>query len=284
MRRLAIALLACELVSGLRLLVPAGPRVGARAGDVRMKATPRVPYKAPGMDSPQWIDVYNRMYRERIMFLGQDITDDFANTMIAVLLYLESEDATSPVAMYFNVAGGMTKAGLAMHDTMRIMPYDIQTVNMGMSAQVAAFLVAGGTKGKRFALPNARFLMQNPRIDPPVDDEGNPIRIPMQATEMQLEVQECLRDKKRVLEGFSRFTGRSVELLQQDFKRDFWLTAREATQYGLVDQLLLPKRADKALSQDIQFGQFGTEQRFQGQAFAGPSTDASGGAPPPSAA
>ena len=121
---------------------------------------PQVPYKYPGMESPQWISVYNRMYRERIMFLGQDIDDDYANMMIAVLLYLESEDANSPASMYFNVAGGVTKAGLAMYDTMRIMPYDIQTVNMGIAAEVAAFLVAGGTPGKRFALPNARFMLQ----------------------------------------------------------------------------------------------------------------------------
>jgi len=217
--------------------------IEARRVAMMPQSVPQVPYKYPGMESPQWISVYNRMYRERIMFLGQDIDDDYANMMIAVLLYLESEDANSPASMYFNVAGGVTKAGLAMYDTMRIMPYDIQTVNMGIAAEVAAFLVAGGTPGKRFALPNARFMLQNPRIDPPIDAEGNPRTRIMQATEMQLEVQETLRDKKRMLEGLSRFTGRSVELLQQDFKRDFYLNAQEATQYGLVDQLLLPKRA-----------------------------------------
>jgi len=206
--------------------------------------TPKVPWKAPGMENPQWIDIYNRMYRERIMFIGQGIDDNFANTIISVLLYLESEDAKSPVAMYYNVGGGVMKSGLAMYDTMRIMPYDIQTVNMGICAQVSAFLVAGGTKGKRFALPNARFAMQNPGIMPPVDEKGNPRQRPMQATEMQLEVEETLRDKKRMLEGFSRFTGRPVDRLEQDFLRDFYLTADEAMQYGLVDQLLLPKRAD----------------------------------------
>jgi ATP-dependent Clp protease protease subunit len=203
--------------------------------------TPRVPYKFPGTQDPTWIDIYSRMYRERIMFLGQDIDDSMANQIIAVLLYLESEDAKSPIAMYFNVRDGALKAGLAMHDTMRIMPYEIQTVNMGMCAQVAAYLVAAGTPGKRYALPNAQFRMENPRIDPPVDNEGKPRQRIMQATEMQLEVQEALRDKKRMLLGLSQFTGRPVETLEQDYMRDFYLSAKEATKYGLVDQLLMPK-------------------------------------------
>lgn len=146
------------------LRVPPGYRHGrvpfSRASVGMAGGTPRVPWKAPGMESPQWIDVYNRMYRERIIFLGQGLDDNFANMMISVMLYLESEDATSPVAMYFNVPGGIMKSGLAMYDTMRIMPYQIQTVNIGLCAQAAAFLVAGGSKGKRFALPNARFAMQ----------------------------------------------------------------------------------------------------------------------------
>jgi len=220
---------------------PLSPRAAAsRAAGVAM-ATPRVPYKPTGSEFTQWVDIYNRMYRERIMFLSQPIDDDFANVIIAVLLFLESEDANAPVSMYFNVPGGVMKSGLAMHDTMANMPYEIQTVNMGLAAQVSASLVAGGTPGKRYALPNARFVMQNPRIQQPVDEEGNPRTRIMQATEMRLEVAEVLRDKRRMLEGFSQFTGRSMELLEQDFKRDFYLNAEEALQYGLVDQILLPK-------------------------------------------
>jgi len=140
--------------------------------------------------------------------------------------------------MYCNIGGANIKSGLALYDTMRTMPYPIQTVNMGMSAQMGAFLVAGGTKGKRYALPNSRFAMMNPRMDPPYDNEGKPIRIPMQATEMQLEVEEVLRNKKRMLEGFQEFTGRPVELLRSDFGRDFYLDADEALQYGLIDKVL----------------------------------------------
>lgn len=221
-------------------------------------STPRVPYKYPGSDSPQWVDIYNRMYRERIMFLSQGIDDGLANSMIAVLLYLESEDAMSPVSMYCNIPGGNIKSGLALYDTIRTMPYDIMTVNMGICANVGAFIVAGGTKGKRYSLPNSRFVMQNPRIDPPVDDEGKPRTRIMQATEMQLEVAEVLRDKKRMLQGFSQVTGRPYDLMEKDFSRDFYLTSGEAMQYGLIDQLLAPKRPDKQKSKEaFAFGTFG---------------------------
>jgi len=176
--------------------------------------------------------------------------------------------------MYCNVPGGVMKSGLAMYDTMRIMPYNIQTVNMGMCAQIGAFLVAGGTQGMRFGLPNSRFMMQNPRIEEPVDNEGNPRQRVMQATEMKLEVQEVLRDKKRMLEGFSAFTGRSIQALQRDFGRDFYLNAYEARQYGLIDSLLLPDRPSKLATDEIKFGAFGgKEQRYQPNKPASVSDD-----------
>jgi ATP-dependent Clp protease protease subunit len=237
------------LVAGLALVGHA-PATGRARGQVAMKATPRVPFKSRDSDYTQWVDIYNRMYRERIIFLSQDIDDDFANVMISVLLYLESEDSKSPVSMYFNVAGGKTKPGLALHDTMTNMPYDIQTVNMGIVAETAAFLVAGGTPGKRFALPNSRFLMQSPSMMPPMDNEGKPIQRVMQATEMQLEVAEVLRDKRRLLEGYSQFTGKPMQELEQDFKRDFFLNAQEAMDYGLVDKLTMPKRLAKLKAKD----------------------------------
>ena len=285
MRGLLVASLATSAAAFGVAPAPRGRVASPRASPQMAGGTPRVPWKAPGMENPQWIDVFNRMYRERIMFLGQSVDDNFANTIIAVLLYLESEDAKAPASMYFNVGGGVMKSGLAVYDTMRIMPYEIQTVNMGMCAQVSAFLVAGGTKSKRYALPNARFAMQvrcmgaavpfsvafflrcrtesalrvtlyvvptfvpqNPSIMPPLDEKGNPVMRPMQATEMKLEVEETLRDKKRMIEGFSSFTGRPIEHINQDFLRDFYLTADEAVQYGLVDQLLLPKRPEKIAS------------------------------------
>jgi len=224
-------------------VAPQGVSGARRSAPPQMmpSGTPRVPYRYPGTELTQWVDIYNRMYRERIIFLGEGIDDNYANNMIAVMLYLESDDATAPVSMYFNVPGGATKPGLAMHDTMQMMPYKIQTVNLGMCAQISAFLVASGTPGARMALPNARFLMTNPRIDPPRDNEGRPIQRPMQATEMRLEVAEVLRDKKRLLGGFSKFTGRSIDTLETDFKRDFFLSGDEAVEYGLIDRILAPK-------------------------------------------
>ena len=228
MLQLSAALATGLLGAGLAppLAPPMSTPLRTRAPLMMPRATPRVPYKAAGMDTPQWVDIYNRMYRERIMFLGQGINDDVANTIIAVLLYLESEDASSSVSMYCNVGGGIMKSGLAIYDTMRIMPYDIQTVNMGMCAQVAAFVVAGGTPGKRFALPNSRFYMSNPGIAPMYDNEGRPRTRIMQASEMKLEVEEVIREKKRMLEGFSRFTGRSIDSLRDDFKRTCRSTKR----------------------------------------------------------
>lgn len=230
---------------GQQHLRPAAPRAAVAM------ATPRVPYTYRGMEgTPVWINLYDRMYRERIMFLSQPIEDSYANTIIAVLLYLETENAKDPAAMYANVNGGATKSGLAIYDTMRMMPYPIQTVNMGMCSQVGTFLVAGGTKGKRYSLPNALFRMDNPGLYPRLDEEGRPMRRPMQATEMQLEVEEVIRDKKRLLEGFSEFTGRSVDQMRTDMGRDFYLSAPEAVQYGLIDSLLKPKRPSKIASKD----------------------------------
>ena len=215
------------------------------------------------------VNIYNRMYRERIIFLGNYIDDGFANQMIAVLLYLESESAQDSVGMYCNIGGGVMKSGLALYDTMRIMPYPIQTVNMGMCAGTGAFLVAGGTQGKRFALPNSRFRMSNPRMDPPYDNEGKPIYKPMQATEMQLEVEEVLRDKQRMLDGFSTFTGQPKSQLERDFLRDFYLVADEAKEYGLIDSILQPKEAGK--------DSFGNEAKTLDVIGSPPSASGGGG-------
>ena len=241
----ALGLLANGVRAPTRPTAAAAPQQRSSTPLMMPKSTPMIPYKYPGMDSPQWVNIYNRMYRERIMFLGEGIDDNLANQIIAVLLYLESEDALSPVGMYCNIGYSKMKSSLALYDTMRTMPYPIQTVNLGMSAQMGAFLVAGGTKGMRYALPNSRFAMVNPSLDPPYDNEGKPIFRRMQATEMQLEAEEGLRDKKRMLEGFSEFTGRSVDVLRSDFKRDFYLSANEALEYGLVDKILMPKNPNK---------------------------------------
>jgi len=195
-------------------------------------AVPRVPYKAPGSQSYEFIDIFNRLYRDRILFVSQDIDDEFANQMIAILLFLDQEDATAPVTMYFNTPGGFTNAGMAVYDCMMAMKYPIVTLNLGLAASMGAFLCGAGTKGQRMALPNSRFLIQAP---------GLPDLTRGVASEVALEVYEVLRQRDRIIEGFHRMTGRPIEQLRKDFNRDLYLTAYEAREYGLIDSILQPK-------------------------------------------
>lgn len=193
--------------------------------------TPKVPYKWPGYQKPVMINVFSRLYRERIMFLNGGLNDDSANNIIAVMLQLESEDPKKLVQLYCNIPGADTKAGLAIYDTMGFMPYEIQTLNMGLCAGMGAFLAAAGTKGKRVALPNAQFVLTNPAMG----GQGQ-----MQATDIQLEVEEVLRSKKRVHDELSRLTGQPIEKIGEDLKREFWLSSEEAKEYGLIDSIALP--------------------------------------------
>jgi len=230
-------------------MTPSLPVVRTLAPQMR---TPQVPYKYPAGASgagyrydttyTSWIGVYDRIIRERIVFVNGYMNDQAANYNIGLLLYLQNEDASRPVNMYCNIAGGVTKSGLAVYDAMRLMPFDIQTLNMGICGEVGAFIVAGGTKGQRLALPNSLFNMRATRLNPPVDNEGKPQQRPMQATEMKVEVEEVLRDKNRMLDGFAQFTGQPKDKLVRDFGRDFYLTAPEALEYGLVDKLLPNKK------------------------------------------
>merc|ERR1719373_690701 len=122
------------------------------------------------------------------------------------------------------------------------MPYEITTVNLGIVADAGAFIAAGGTQGKRIALPNSRFRLSNPTLEPPRDNEGKEIRRTMQASDMKVEIEEVLREKKKTIEGYKRFTGRSEEQLKKDFLRNFWLTAPQARDYGLIDNIVAKKR------------------------------------------
>lgn len=209
---------------------------GARrptAGRVTMMAggVPKVPYKAPGQQSYEFIDIFNRLYRERIIYVGQDMDDETANQIIAVLLYLEQDDAEAGVQMYFNCPGGTIPAGLAVYDCMRAMKYPITTLNLGLAASMAAFLVGAGAKGKRMSLPNARFLIQSPSL---------PDVFRGQASDIEIEVKNILSQRQRIMDGLQLFTGRSQEELKLDLSRDMYLTAPEARTYGLIDRVLVP--------------------------------------------
>ncbi len=197
-----------------------------------MAGVPKVPYKAPGAQNHEFIDIFNRLYRERIIYVGQDLDDESANQIIAVLLYLDQTDAKGGVQMYFNSPGGTMPAGLAVYDCMRAMKYDITTINLGLAASMGAFLVAAGTNGKRMALPNSRFLLQAPSLLDPVRG---------QASDVSIEVQNILRQRERMIKGLVEFTGKDEADVRNDLKRDMYLTAPEAREYGLIDKVLLPK-------------------------------------------
>lgn len=197
-----------------------------------MAGMPKVPYKAPGAQNHEFIDIFNRLYRERIIYVGQDLDDEQANQIMAVMLYLENDDANANVSFYFNCPGGTIPAGLAIYDCMRAMRYPIVTINLGLAASMCAFLVGAGTKGKRMALPNARFLLQAPALNDAVRG---------QASDIQIEVNNVLKQREKIIKGLHSFTGRAEEQIATDLSRDMYLTAPEARTYGLIDQVLLPQ-------------------------------------------
>lgn len=205
----------------------------ATSGNIVMGGgVPKVPYKAPGQQNYEFIDIFNRFYRERIIYVGQEIDEDQANQIIAILLFLQSENDQAEVQMYINCPGGFVIPGLAVYDCMCSVRYPIVTVNLGMAASMGAFLAAAGTPGRRFALPNSRYLLQQPLA---------PDNIKGQATDIQIEAIHILRQKEMLFENYAKFTKQPIERIRNDLRRDLYLTAYEAREYGLVDKVLTPR-------------------------------------------
>jgi ATP-dependent Clp protease protease subunit len=173
-------------------------------------------------------DIYSRLLRDRIIFLGGPIDDNVANLIMAQLLFLESENSTKDIQMYINSPGGSVSAGLAIYDTMRHIKPNVSTICIGMAASMGAFLLAGGEKGKRFALPNARVMLHQLMGGA----EG-------QATDIEIQAKEILRLKKLMNEILAENTGQKFDKVQADTERDFWMNPEEAKNYGLVDKILL---------------------------------------------
>lgn len=192
---------------------------------------PRVPYKGPGMQDYVFIDLMQRLNKDRIVFMGEEVDDETANQTVALLLQLQQEDKHSPVSLYCQIPGGTYAAGMAIYDCMRNLPFDIVTLNLGMAAGTGAFLCAAGTKGKRFALPNSRYLFQQPGLYDEVSGSADDIRV---------EVQHVMRQRERWFRALHEFTGHGAEKLHRDFARDTYFTAPEAREYGLVDRVLEP--------------------------------------------
>ncbi|MEN9207780.1 MAG: ATP-dependent Clp protease proteolytic subunit [Gloeomargarita sp. GMQP_bins_120] len=188
---------------------------------------PKVPYRLPGEPYTQWIDIYNRLYRERIIFLGQEIDDDIANQIVAVMLYLDSEDQGKDIYLYINSPGGSVHAGLAIYDTMQHIKSDVVTICVGLAASMGAFLLAAGTKGKRLALPHSRIMIHQ------VSSGARG-----QASDIEIEAREVLRIDRQLNQLLAYHTGQPVEKVQQDQKRDFYMSAQEALAYGIVDKVI----------------------------------------------
>ena len=172
-------------------------------------------------------DIYSRLLKERIIFLGEEVTDVSASLIVAQLLFLESEDPGKDINLYINSPGGSVTAGMAIYDTMNYIKCDVSTVCIGMAASMGAFLLAGGAKGKRFALPNAEVMIHQPSGGA----QG-------QATEIQIVAEKILQTKKKLNELLAANPGQPCEVICRDTERDNYMTAEEALKYGLIDQVI----------------------------------------------
>ena len=172
-------------------------------------------------------DIYSRLLNDRIIFLGEEVTDVSANLIVAQLLFLESEDPGKDIHMYINSPGGSVSAGLAIYDTMQYIKCDVSTICIGMAASMGAFLLAGGTKGKRMALPNSEIMIHQPSAGA----QG-------QATEIKIVAEQILKTKRKLNEILAANTGKPLEQIEIDTERDNYMSAEEAKAYGLIDNVI----------------------------------------------
>lgn len=172
-------------------------------------------------------DIYSRLLKDRIIFIGDDVNPHSANLIVAQLLFLDNDNSDKDIFLYINSPGGIVYDALAIYDTMQYVKSDIQTVGIGIQASAAAFLLSSGTKGKRFMLPNASVMIHQP-------SSGTKGKV----TDMEIDLKESLRIKHRLNEIMAKNTGQSVKRIQEDMERDYWLTAEEAKKYGIVDEVI----------------------------------------------
>ena len=182
-------------------------------------------------------DIYSRLLKDRIIFLGGPINEDVANVVVAQLLFLEAEDPEKDVYLYINSPGGSITAGMAIYDTMQYIRSDVQTICIGMAASMGAFLLAAGSKGKRTALPNAEILIHQPLIG------GSGLS--GQATEIEIHAKQLLKIKSKLNRILSERTGQPLDRIERDTERDYYMSAEEAKEYGILDQVLEKAMGDK---------------------------------------
>ena len=172
-------------------------------------------------------DIYSRLLKDRIIFLGGPINDHVANLTVAQLLFLEAQDPTAHINLYINSPGGSVTAGFAIHDTIQLIKPEVRTICVGLAASMGAFLLASGTKGRRYALPNSKIMIHQPW--------GG---IQGQATDIEIHAREILRDRERLNQLLAKYTGKELEVIAHDTDRDFYMSGEEAKEYGLIDEIL----------------------------------------------
>ncbi|MGB3790493.1 MAG: ATP-dependent Clp protease proteolytic subunit [Phormidesmis sp.] len=190
--------------------------------------TPSVPYRLPGGTYEQWISIYERLFRERIIFLTEEVDDGIANAIVAYMLYLDSEDPTKPIYLYINSPGGSVTAGMAIYDTMQYIKSEVVTICVGLAASMGAFLLNAGTKGKRLALPHSRIMIHQP--------SGGVGR--RQATDIEIEAVRIVQVRRELNELMAMHSGRTMEEIERDSDRDKFMSAAEAKEYGLIDRVI----------------------------------------------
>lgn len=179
-------------------------------------------------------DIYSRLLKERIIFLGEEVNDVTASLIVAQMLFLEAEDPEKDIQFYINSPGGSVTAGMAIYDTMQYIKCDVSTYCMGMAASMGAFLLAGGAKGKRLALPNAEIMIHQPLGGA----QG-------QATEIEIAAKHILQTKQKLNKILAENTGKDYDVIASDTERDNWMTAEEAKEYGLIDRVVYKRSGDK---------------------------------------
>lgn len=187
---------------------------------------PKVPFRLPGEPDAQWVDLYNRLYRERVLFLCHDLNDELANQLIGIMLYLNAEESSKDLYIYINSPGGSVTCGIAVYDILNYIQADVITLCVGTAASMASFILAGGSRGKRIAFPHSRIMIHQP--------EGGSQG---QASEVVSESEEVVRIRRQVGKIYSSRTGQSLARISKDMDRDQFMSAREAKEYGLVDHL-----------------------------------------------
>lgn len=178
-------------------------------------------------------DIYSRLLKDRIIFIGSIVDENIANTVIAQMLFLEAQDPEKDINIYINSPGGVVSAGLAIYDTIQYIKSDVSTICMGMAASMAAVLLASGTKGKRFALPHSRVLLHQPM--------GG---IEGQAIDIEIHAKEIMKIRSEITQILALHTGQSIKKIEKDTDRNFWMSAEEAKNYGLVDDVIIRKDKD----------------------------------------